>query len=63
LILLKSWLGSQEYGYPAIHTPLPKAATDDSRPIGDNSFIEEMEKVTGQDLNPGKPGPKPKAKN
>jgi len=30
------------------------------RPVGDNGFIEKMEKATGGRLKPGKPGPKPR---
>ena len=33
------------------------------RPIGDNDFIEKLEKITGRHLKPRKPGPKPKAVN
>ena len=33
------------------------------RPMGDNGFIEEVEKITGRQLKIRKPGPKPKARN
>ena len=33
------------------------------KPIGDNDFIEKLEKITGRHLKPRKPGPKPKAVN
>ena len=33
------------------------------RPIGDKSFIEKLEKVTGRHLKLGKPGPKPNTNN
>ena len=33
------------------------------RPIGDNVFIEKMEKITGRPLKTHKPGPKPNAVN
>ena len=33
------------------------------RPIGDNSFIEGVEKIAGRQLKLRKPGPKPKSQN
>ena len=33
------------------------------RPIGDSSFIEKIEELTGRDLKLGKPGPKPNSTN
>ena len=33
------------------------------RPIGDHSFIEKVEQITGRQLKLRKPGPKPKGKN
>ena len=33
------------------------------RPLGDRSFIEEVEKTTGRRMKIRKPGPKPKIRN
>jgi len=56
----KSFLSEEECCADA---GLFKAHTGNGRPLGDNSFIEGIERLTGRSFHKLKPGPKPKASN
>ena len=55
--------GKIEYFIPGTRHLILKAHANNGRPLGDSSFIEDLEKLTRRVLHKQKPGPKTKADN